>query len=207
MKEFYDAGMIFADTNVWSKGMPEWLPLSQSPIKDKVISPVPVPAPEPAVPIPPPPPPKRKQSGAADTAQPERRRSTRRISLNARDAGKLSPPGGNRVTSIADLRRASRRLSRRNPSQCFIEEFEPGALIWVEDSEVVWKLCQVIRSSNAGLEVELVEDRKTAVVDTNFQETHRHNPNVVPDMTSLHYLHEVCSFYNFYNYYVLLDVS
>lgn len=178
MKEFFEAGTISPETHVWCKGMAEWLPLEQTPLRGSVM---PVPPPPVQLAVPPPPSPKPP----ADTCA-EKRQSSRQPRVGSTQLGDR-----NRVTSIAELRRASRRLSRRIPSQCFMEEFEPGALIWVEDSAVVWKLCQVISHSSGGMEVELVEERKTAIVDTHFQETHRHNPHVVPDMTSLHYLHEV----------------
>lgn len=195
MQELFDTGVIATDTNVWSKGMAEWMPLSQSPLHNRlVVKPKDIPVDRKdisdTVSLPAPPPKPKPPSG--------RRKSERRPSLVNSELLNVSPPRAERskVVSISQMRRASRKLSRRNPSQCFIEEFELGALIWVEDAVEVWKLCQVISQNSNTLEVEFIEERKKGTVDINFQETHRHNPHVVPDMTSLHYLHEASILYN-----------
>ena len=194
MKELFDTEEIFGETNIWCKSYNEWMPLNKSPLRDSIMDTTHSKSMENKAGQPPPPPPKPKQPRPPSLKRPSLK--SQPLPPDVKETDHLHRSSVRKVSSIASLKRASRRLSRKNPSQCYIEEFEPGALIWVEDPVLVWKLCQVISQNNSSIKVEVIEESKTETVDINFQDTFRHNPNIVADMTSLHYLHEASILYN-----------
>jgi hypothetical protein len=196
MVELVSNEEIFLETSVWTQGMSEWTSLQDAPFRHEVLpdgfKPTALP---PKKTAPPPPPPKRTSisedavvSLSHNSQEPQRKQNSQKTSLSPKE-------GGGRF-SIHELRRASRKLSRRRPSQVYLESLESGEYIWVEEPSVVWELCRIIEQDDTMVHVVKLDSGAIASIDTNFQETHRHNGNVVPDMTSLHHLNEPAILYN-----------
>ena len=179
MKEYYENEKIFPETLIWGTGMTDWVSLSNSGLSYLVA----VRAPSPKPPGPPPPP-------TANPLDPVTRQSVQR-----QGHGSVRRFFDKSV-AMKDLKRASRRLSLKRPSQVFVEMYEPGTYLWIEDPVLVWELCLIEGQDGSCINGIKVSDDSKIIVDTNFQETHKHNPHVVSDMTSLHYLHEPAILYN-----------
>ncbi|CAM9750268.1 unnamed protein product, partial [Ectocarpus sp. 8 AP-2014] len=77
------------------------------------------------------------------------------------------------------------------------ETIAVGSDIWTDDEEgEVWTIAEVVHQENTMLTVRYKSTGEEHKIDLGFGETFPTNPRVVPDMTSLHHIHEAGILHN-----------
>ena len=142
--------------------MSAWMSISESPLSDILADMLPPPEP-------PKNPPSVKRTHSVQFSQEavNARKSVRRASAKNRDS----------------VRTMSQRLLRA-------PVMDGDKLVWVEDEKKIWLLCSIVEQDNTILRVQDILTQECHIVDTGFKEVQESNDKVVPDMASLHYLHE-----------------
>lgn len=142
--------------------------LAESPLRSRI---------EESLPPPDPPrnPPSIKRAHSVQYSQEalEARKSVRRSSVKGRESE----------------RTMSQRLMR-------VPVMDSANSIWIEDDEKIWLQCSIIEQDNTVLKVQDVVTQAYHIIDTGFKDVQKANDKVVPDMASLHYLHEPGLLYN-----------
>jgi hypothetical protein len=136
--------------------------ISESPISSRIEESLPPPEP-------PKNPPSVKRTHSVQFSQEavEARKSVKRSSTKGRES----------------VRTMSQRLMRA-------PLIDSDKLVWVEDGEKIWLQCSIIEQDNTVLRVQDVATQTYHIIDTGFRDVQKANDRVVPDMASLHYLHE-----------------
>jgi myosin heavy subunit len=65
-----------------------------------------------------------------------------------------------------------------------------SSTIWINDDVNIWAKAKVVSQDNNQIRVTKIFSGETSDIDSAFEEIHKVNPRVVPDMTSLSYIHE-----------------
>lgn len=171
--QLYNDGIVGLNTLIWTETMTNWMILVNSPIYidiQKILCPQP-------------PPP------------------TRPPSVNVRNSHKQRT-SVRFVTESIDLRKSIRRqssnLNRRSLSQRLTrsQHLDQKKHIWIEDSNDIWVLGSIIHQDNTMLAVQNLKTSEKFIVDLGFKEVLIANEKVVPDMSSLNYMHEPGLLYN-----------
>lgn len=71
-----------------------------------------------------------------------------------------------------------------------------GANVWVSDEKLIWVQAKVLTQNKNILTVQKLGTNTTSEIDLGFQEVHKLNPKVVPDMAELLSIHEPGILYN-----------
>lgn len=172
--QLYNDGIITLNTLIWTENMSNWMNLADSSLYIEIQK---ILCPQPPPPIRPP-------------------------STNIRNSQKQSRNSVRFITESIDLRKSIRQqstnLNRRTLSQRFTrsQNLDKKKHIWIEDSNDIWVLASIIHQDNTMLAVENLKTSEKFIVDLGFKEVLIANEKIVPDMSSLNYMHEPGLLYN-----------